>query len=81
MNGQNLPMGQKCKSCLTTPLPPPLPPEGIKYVQTLTGLLLYCSRTIDYTILPVLQEIASKQAHPTERTRTKCNRLLDYIAT
>ena len=50
-------------------------------MQTFTGLLLYYARAIDSTILPALQEIASEQAHPTERTLQKCRRLLDYVAT
>ena len=55
--------------------------KGIKYVQSVTGSLLYYARAIDSTMLPALNEIASQQAKPTEYTRLKCERLLDYAAT
>ena len=55
--------------------------KGTKYVQSVTGSLLYYARAIDSTILPALNEIASQQAKPTEYTMSKCKRLLDFVAT
>ena len=52
-----------------------------KIIQSITGSLLYYARAIDGTILPALNDIASQQASPTEFTKAKCNRLLDYVAT
>lgn len=45
------------------------------------GALLYYARTVDNTLLPVLNDIAMSQANPTEKTKEKCKRLLDYVAT
>ena len=39
---------------------------GKKYVQSVVGSMLYYSRAVDPTTLPVLNEIATSQAHPTE---------------
>ena len=39
--------------------------KGIKFVQSVTGTLLYYARAIDSTMLPALNEIASQQAQPT----------------
>ena len=47
----------------------------------MTGSHLYYGRVIDYTILPALNEIASEQAHPTQRTKEKAQRLMDYVNT
>ena len=55
--------------------------KGIKFVQSVTGSLLYYARAIDGTMLPALNEIASQQAKPTVQTKFKCLRLLDYAAT
>ena len=58
-----------------------LSPQGTKHVQSTTGSFLYYGRAIDYTILPALNEIASMQAHPTEKTQQKTQRLMDYLHT
>jgi hypothetical protein len=55
--------------------------KGIKFVQSVVGSLLYYARAIDSTMLPALNDIASQQAQPTQRTYDKCLRLLDYAAT
>ena len=62
----------------TSPL---LTPKGTKYIQSVTGSHLYYGRAIDYTILPALNEIASEQASPTQKTQEKAKRLMDYVAT
>ena len=60
---------------------PVLGKQKTKYVQSVVGSLLYYARAIDLTMLPALNEIAAKQAKPTENTLEKCQMLLDYAAT
>ena len=60
---------------------PLLDKKGIKYVQQVVGSLLYYARALDGTMLPALNTIGSEQAKPTEHTKHKCKRLLDYAAT
>ena len=54
---------------------------GALQVQIILGTFLYYSRAIDPCILPVLNEIASKQSKPTTDTATKCDMLMDYLHT
>ena len=54
---------------------------GIKYVQSTTGSLLYYGCTVDPMLLVALNEIATSQATPTEKTKAKVQWLLDYVAT
>ncbi len=54
--------------------------EGKKFVQAVTGTLLYYSRAVDPTMLVALNAIAMQQAAPTERTRERIHQLLDYAA-
>ena len=49
----------------------PLDKKGQKRVQSTTGTLLYYARAIDTAILPVINDKASIQAHPTEKKQTK----------
>lgn len=66
------------------PLPdssPPLNKKGKKFVQSVVGSFLYYGRTIDSTVLVALNDIAAHQASPTKYIQTKCERLLDYVAT
>ena len=58
-----------------------LSPQDTKHIQSTTGSFLYYGRAIDYTILPALNDISSMQAHPTERTQQKAERLMDYLHT
>jgi hypothetical protein len=60
---------------------PPLGKEETKYIQAVTGTLLYYARADDSTILTALSAIATEQAKPTEKTRAKVKQLLDYCAT
>ena len=62
----------------TSPL---LSPKDTTYIQSVTGSFLYYGRALDNTILPALNEIASEQATPTERTKKKTQQLMDYVAT
>ena len=59
----------------------PLNKTDTKYIQSIVGALLYYARSLDNTLLPALNDIAMQQAHPTENTKRKCQRLLDYVAT
>ena len=66
----------------TTPdTSPLLSPKQTKFIQSVTGSHLYYARAIDYTILPALNEIASEQASPTQKTQQKAQRLMDYVST
>ena len=62
----------------TSPL---LDAKGKKYVQSVTGTLAYYSRGVDPTMQPAINEIAAKQANPTESTLAACKMLLDYAYT
>ncbi|MBJ7369555.1 MAG: Ty1/Copia family ribonuclease HI, partial [Ilumatobacteraceae bacterium] len=53
---------------------------GQKYVQAVTGTLLYYSRAVDPTMLVALNAIATQQAAPTQRTMARVKQLLDYCA-
>ena len=58
----------------------PLDKEGQKYIQAVTGTLLYYSRAVDPTILVALNAIATQQAAPTTKTMERVQQLLDYCA-
>ena len=60
---------------------PFLPTEEMKYVQAVTGTLLYYSRAFGTTILVTLSSIATEQAKPMQETMKKVKQLLDYCAT
>ena len=60
---------------------PPLSKEDTKYVQAVTGTLLYNARAVDPTILPALSAIATEQAKPTQETMKNLKQLLDYCST
>ena len=62
----------------TSPL---LNPKETKYIQSVTGSMLYYGRALDHTILPALNEIASEQSSPTQSTKGKAQQLMDYVAT
>ena len=59
---------------------PTLPEKDKKIIQQVLGSFLYYARAIDMTILHALNQIASEQAKPTERTMTRVHQLLDYMA-
>ena len=60
---------------------PLLPPTERRYLQSIVGTLLYYGRTVDYTILPVLNVISREQSKLTTKTLERARRLLDYVAT
>jgi hypothetical protein len=53
---------------------------GQKFIQAVTGTLLYYARAVDPTILVALSAIASQQAKPTQLTMERTRQLLDYCA-
>ena len=61
--------------------PPPLTKEETKYVQAVTGTLLYYARAVDSTILPALSSLATKQAKPMQKTIETVKQLLNCCAT
>jgi hypothetical protein len=60
---------------------PPLSNEDTKYIQAVTGTLLYYARAVDTTILTALSLIATEQAKPMQETMKKVKQLLDTCAT
>ena len=42
---------------------------------------MYYGRALDNTILPALNKISSTQAQPTQKTKEKAQRLMDYLNT
>jgi hypothetical protein len=60
---------------------PILGTEEIKFIQAVTGVLLYYGRAVDSTILPSLSSLATEQAKPMAKTKATVMQLLDYLAT
>jgi hypothetical protein len=60
---------------------PLLDKEGKKYVQLVTGTLLYYARAVDPTLLVPLSAIAAHQSVPTEETKELIHQLLDFCTT
>ena len=60
---------------------PPLTPKETVWIQSVAGSFLYYARTIDYTLLPALNELSRDQSKPTEATRLKAQQIMDYAAT
>ena len=58
----------------------PLPPKGIRRVESIVGWILYHARALDSTMLPSLNDIGSKQASATTGTNKHCT-MVDYAAT
>jgi hypothetical protein len=59
----------------------PLPPDGIKLLQQITGTLLYYARAVDPTMLVALGTIAVQQSNGTGATADAIVQLLNYCAT
>jgi hypothetical protein len=73
--------GTKIQYASDADTPPPLNKEETKYIQAVTGTLLYYGLAVDNTILPALSAITTEQAQPTEKTKETITQLLDYCAT
>jgi hypothetical protein len=50
-------------------------------IQNITGSVSYYSRTVDPTVLMLLNDVATEQTTVTEKTQTSASQLLDYLAT
>jgi hypothetical protein len=59
----------------------PLPPDRIKRLQQITGMLLYYARAVDPTMLVSLGTIALQQSNGTEAAADAIVQLLSYCAT
>jgi len=74
--------GKKVQHTTRPDTTPPLPPERKTRVHKIIGSLLYYdAQAVDNTILMAVNDIASQQAHTTEATEAKANKLLNYLAT
>jgi hypothetical protein len=73
--------GQKVQYAQNEDTSPTLPAKDATFIQSAIGSLLYYARAVDPTILPALNEIATKQAAPTATTMQATKHLLDYMAT
>ena len=60
---------------------PLLNPKNTQFIQSITGSFLYYGRALDNPILPALNDIASEQTQPTQKTMNKAQRLMDYVHT
>jgi hypothetical protein len=60
---------------------PQLDKAGKKFIQEVTGVLLFLAQAVDSIMLTPLSALTSKQASPTELTMEKCLQFLDYAAT
>ena len=58
-----------------------LPKKQITTVQSKIGTCLYYARGVDPTILTALNELATEQACPTEKTEKDLVKLFDYLST
>ena len=59
---------------------PVLSNDDKKFIQQVTGTLLYYARPVDPTLLTALSAIASQQARPTQFTMGRAKQVLDYVA-
>ena len=59
---------------------PELGKKEKRFIQQVTGTLLYYARAVDSTLLTALSAIASQQASPTKTTMEKVRQILDYAA-
>jgi hypothetical protein len=60
---------------------PPLTAKQCLKIQKVTGSVLYYARAVYPTFLMPLNDIATEQTKPTEKTQAATNQLLDYLAT
>ena len=73
--------GTRIQLTATPDTSPKLDKKGTKDVQSIVGSFLYFGRAIDSTMLVALNEIAAYQSSPMQFISSKCNQLLDYVAT
>ena len=54
---------------------------SIRFIQQVTGTILFYARAIDPMMLVALSAIASEQSKPTEAMMEKTRQFLDYVVT
>jgi hypothetical protein len=59
----------------------PLSAKETTELQSTVETFLYYGRAVDSSILPALNSLAREQSKPTENTKRKAQRLMDYLAT
>jgi hypothetical protein len=72
--------GKKSPQLTSIDASPRLPPEDVTELQAIIGTLLYYARAVDPSLLPIANELASKQAQPTAAVMHAANRALSYCA-
>ena len=72
--------GAKIQYATNPDATPVLGKEDKKFIQQVTGTLLYYARAVDSTLLTPLSANASQQAAPTVATMEKVRQILDYVA-
>jgi hypothetical protein len=55
-------------------------PESVTELQAIIGTLLYYARAVDPSLLPIANELTSKQSQPTAAFMHAANRALSYCA-
>ena len=73
--------GQKFQYALPPSSLSILDSKGIKRIQSINDTFLYYARAVDPCMLPVINEISSQQAQPTEDTNAKAQMRMDYAHT
>ncbi len=59
---------------------PLLTPTQRTEIQAIVGALLFYTRAVDPSLLPIANEIASQQANPTQKSAPRCHRALSYAS-
>lgn len=60
---------------------PLLSPMETRWLQSVLCTFLYYCRALDPTLSTALNDISLSQAQPSTSTKSKCNRLMDYVST
>jgi hypothetical protein len=72
--------GKKSPQLTSVDDAPRLPSESITELQAIIGTLLYYARAVDPSLLPISNELASKQTQPTTAVMNAASRALSYCA-
>ena len=60
---------------------PPITEECKRRIQKIVGNFLYYARAADCTMMTSLNQIAKKQARPTQNTKSAIEKILEYAST
>ena len=55
--------------------------RGKKFIQRVSGTLIYLAHAVDITILNLLSSVASQQYKPTATTKNRTLQILEYVST